>query len=487
MECYGRKPGQSVMVSFSLNELNDVGRNRSVYDVIGKDFSKIGMRVDLSDVSCPCQSKGCSGNMNDFSHCTIFSTSNWCQGADYIVKFCSRTYEFSIIKLGNKLKSTNQLVSRGGFFTLGFFGTDYRHLGIWYTSNDQSRKVWVANPNEPIMVTSSAHALSIHPNTGNLIITIEGKTVMNITDVKVGPSGPDIRECDRTKYDNFNKRNGDFISEMTRNQTDENSSLSISDFFPSVGIIVDVSGLKATPMMELASESFKDVHRLESIGGNGHNLLLFSFASIMTATCDFLVEKKLGQGGFRPVYMGILSDGQEIVVKRLSRASGQGLVEFKNELILIAKLEHTNLVWDLGCCIHREEKIGYMAPEYAMEGTFSTKFDIYSFGVLILEIVSGRRNRNKLDLEDPSVGSTSDMQQFLRTVHVALLCVQEDAMDRPTTSDMISMLLNDTIPLPTPNKPAFFLGRTESRSTSNDIQPSDCFVNNMTISVAEGR
>ncbi|GJT46302.1 G-type lectin S-receptor-like serine/threonine-protein kinase, partial [Tanacetum coccineum] len=103
---------------------------------------------------------------------------------------------------------------------------------------------------------------------------------------------------------------------------------------------------------------------------------------------------------------------------------------------------------------------GYMAPEYAMEGTFSTKSDIYSFGVLILEIVSGRRNSsfnhlgrtvnllgyawelwqqgNTLDLEDPSVGSTCDMQQFLRTVHVALLCVQEDAMDRPTTSDMIS-------------------------------------------------
>ncbi|GJZ27562.1 hypothetical protein Tco_0571815 [Tanacetum coccineum] len=71
-------------------------------------------------------------------------------------------------------------------------------------------------------------------------------------------------------------------------------------------------------------------------------------------------------------------------------------------------------------------------------------------------------------------------QQLLRTVHVALLCVQNRATDRPTTSDMISMLLNDTIP-------AFFLGRAESRSTSNDIQPSDCSVNNMTITVAKGR
>ncbi|PWA44659.1 S-receptor kinase-like protein 1 [Artemisia annua] len=138
---------------------------------------------------------------------------------------------------------------------------------------------------------------------------------------------------------------------------------------------------------------------------------------------------------------------------------------------------------------------GYMAPEYAIEGTFSIKYDIYSFGVLILEIVSGRRNSsfnhlgrtfnllgyawelwqqgNALDLEDPSVGSTSDIQQFLRTVHVTLLCVQEDAMDRPTTSDMISMLLNYNISLHTPNKPAFVLGRAESRSTLNEIQPEE--------------
>ncbi|XP_076956769.1 G-type lectin S-receptor-like serine/threonine-protein kinase At1g67520 [Bidens hawaiensis] len=77
----------------------------------------------------------------------------------------------------------------------------------------------------------------------------------------------------------------------------------------------------------------------------------------MAATSDFSVENKLGQDGFGPVYKGTLCGGQEIAVKRLSRASGQGLVEFKNELILIARLQHTNLVRVLGCCIHGEEKI----------------------------------------------------------------------------------------------------------------------------------
>lgn len=112
------------------------------------------------------------------------------------------------------------------------------------------------------------------------------------------------------------------------------------------------------------------------------DLPFFEFLTISNATNHFSQSNKLGQGGFGPVYkvlqfilnlgihlheinfnvskticQGILADGQEIAVKRLSKTSGQGLEEFKNEVMLIAKLQHRNLVKLLGCSIQQEEKL----------------------------------------------------------------------------------------------------------------------------------
>ncbi|MBA0748553.1 hypothetical protein Gogos_005363 [Gossypium gossypioides] len=96
------------------------------------------------------------------------------------------------------------------------------------------------------------------------------------------------------------------------------------------------------------------------IDGNQVNrpeLPIFNFSTVAAATNNFCEENKLGQGGFGAVYKGELPGGQEIAVKRLSRQSGQGLEEFKNEIILLAKLQHRNLVRLLGCCIQGEEKM----------------------------------------------------------------------------------------------------------------------------------
>ncbi|KAL8127208.1 hypothetical protein AgCh_014209 [Apium graveolens] len=86
-------------------------------------------------------------------------------------------------------------------------------------------------------------------------------------------------------------------------------------------------------------------------------LPLFEFRTIANSTSNFSHDKKIGEGGFGPVYKGLLEDGQQIAVKRLSENSRQGTKEFKNEVVLIAKLQHRNLVSLLGYCIEEEERI----------------------------------------------------------------------------------------------------------------------------------
>ncbi|KAK4348272.1 hypothetical protein RND71_034611 [Anisodus tanguticus] len=308
------------------------------------------------------------------------------------------------------------------------------------------------------------------------------------------------------------------------------------------------------------------------------DLPLFDFATILDATNNFSLSKKLGEGGFGPVYKGMLKDGQEIAVKRLSRYSAQGTDEFKNEVIFIAKLQHRNLVKLLGCCIQAEEKMliyeympnnsldwflfdtdrrslldwpkcfhiingiargllylhqdsrlriihrdlkpsnvlldidmnpkisdfgmarsfggnetgamttrvvgtyGYMSPEYAEEGKFSVKSDVFSFGVLVLEILSGTRNRGffhpdhhhnllghvwihfkegrVLEVITTHLRESCNLSEVERLVHVGLLCVQQCQEDRPSMSSVVLMLSSD-IPLPLPKEPGFFTSRSQ--------------------------
>ncbi|OWM83514.1 hypothetical protein CDL15_Pgr012995 [Punica granatum] len=85
--------------------------------------------------------------------------------------------------------------------------------------------------------------------------------------------------------------------------------------------------------------------------------LQFDFAAIQAATEDFSANNKLGEGGFGEVYKGVLPNGKHVAVKRLSRSSRQGAEEFKNEVMVVAKLQHRNLVQLLGFCLEGREKI----------------------------------------------------------------------------------------------------------------------------------
>ncbi|KAM1491996.1 hypothetical protein ACFXTH_024063 [Malus domestica] len=341
-------------------------------------------------------------------------------------------------------------------------------------------------------------------------------------------------------------------------------------------------------------------------GKNDPELPLFSLRSLAAATNNFSEANKLGEGGFGPVYKGILIANEEVAIKRLSKKSGQGHQEFMNELKLIAKLQHTNLVRLLGCCIEDEEMIliyeympnrsldkflfdssertkldwrtrfriiegvaqgvlyihkysrlkiihrdlkasnvlldetmkpkisdfgmakifgmdqteantnrvvgtyGYMSPEYALYGHFSEKLDVFSFGVLLLEIVSGKRNSAFHRFEDPLtlagwawrlwkegreievidelLRETCQLDEDLRCIHVGLLCVQEAPADRPSMSSVICMLHNnEATSLPPFKEPAFSIHKSAC-AVGSSPQSSARFSNNeLTVSLPEGR
>ncbi|XP_058760075.1 cysteine-rich receptor-like protein kinase 25 isoform X2 [Vicia villosa] len=85
--------------------------------------------------------------------------------------------------------------------------------------------------------------------------------------------------------------------------------------------------------------------------------LQFDWMVIQAATNNFSIDNYIGKGGFGEVYKGVLSDGREVAIKRLSESSKQGVEEFKNEVLLIAKLQHRNLVTFIGFCLEEHEKI----------------------------------------------------------------------------------------------------------------------------------
>ncbi|KAH9723390.1 putative leucine-rich repeat receptor-like serine/threonine-protein kinase [Citrus sinensis] len=105
---------------------------------------------------------------------------------------------------------------------------------------------------------------------------------------------------------------------------------------------------------------------------------------------------------------------------------------------------------------------GYMAPEYAMRGYLTDKADVYSFGIVALEIVSGRSNSsckpkedifylldwalilkaqgNLMELVDKRLGSNFDKEQVMVMINVALLCTDVSSTSRPSMSSVVSML-----------------------------------------------
>ncbi|CAL9778720.1 unnamed protein product [Musa acuminata subsp. burmannicoides] len=346
------------------------------------------------------------------------------------------------------------------------------------------------------------------------------------------------------------------------------------------------------------------------------NSLLFDFETLKVATNNFSDANKLGEGGFGPVYKGVLSGGREIAVKRLARSSQQGFAELRNEVAFVAKLQHRNLVRLIGFCseeekllvyeflpnrsldkilfdptkcgqlnwerrykiiegiargllylhedsrlriIHRDLKPGnilldqhmnpkisdfglskllvdqdrskesasrivgtngYIAPEYAFHRHFSDKSDVYSYGVLVLEIITGRRisefhgsghranlqsyawkywNKGKaLQIVDQNLCGRFQREEALRCIRTALLCVQENPSKRPTIASVVFMLSSSSMTTPSLSAPGFLnerSGTTDSNESTGNRSPeikneregSSTSINEVSITVLEPR
>ncbi|XP_058088871.1 cysteine-rich receptor-like protein kinase 2 [Magnolia sinica] len=324
---------------------------------------------------------------------------------------------------------------------------------------------------------------------------------------------------------------------------------------------------------------------LHSKGGRSYDIdmdsslmqrsMQFKYSTLEKATSFFSPSNKLGQGGFGEVYKGVLADGREITVKRLFINARSRSIEVYNEMNVVSRAQHKNLVRFLGCSlngpesllvyefvpnksldgmlfdpekkkeldwtkrlgiiegtaegleylhedceqkiVHRDIKssnvlldiryrpkiadfglarifsgngshcantavagtFGYMAPEYIAHGQLTEKVDVYSYGVLVLEIISGIQN-NKFKSQGPSLDSLvtatwkhfqsktlseiidksmglddTGVKEASRAAQVGLLCTQAVPTLRPSMTEVVRMLRQKELKIPAPTKPPF--------------------------------
>ncbi|XP_065030496.1 probable serine/threonine-protein kinase PBL21 [Musa acuminata AAA Group] len=242
----------------------------------------------------------------------------------------------------------------------------------------------------------------------------------------------------------------------------------------------------------------------------------FTFRDLAIATQNFKETNLIGEGGFGRVFKGRLDSGQVVAIKQLKHDGPQGSKEFLVEVLMLIMLRHPNLASLIGYSAEGDERLlvyeympegsledhlfgsdtdddfnpklsdfglaklgpigdrthvsttvmgtyGYCAPDYAMSGKLTLKSDVDSFGVLLLELITGRRafdpsraraernltiwfrpflnDRRKFSqLVDPSLEGRYPPRAFHQLVVIASMCLQEQAHVRPIVADVVFAL-----------------------------------------------
>ncbi|CAL5335822.1 unnamed protein product [Camellia sinensis] len=564
---------------------------------------------------------------------------------------------FSILTISNavdtitktqSITGRNTIVSSGGSFEMGFFSPGNSQntcLGIWYKKISVRTVVWVANREIPlvnfsgILTVLDPGILSLVNGTNSLIWSpnVTGSTQDPVAQLMESGNLVVKDANDNILWESFDypcdtplpgmKLGKNFVMGLERHLSSWKSSddpaqrmvqqasikgkkreivavtlalligllligMSVSLYLPKKEEEEFTAEQKRNLMNNL-EKGCTDKSQTEDL-----ELPLFDLAVIANSTSNFSINNKLGEGGFGRVYKGMLEGEQEIAVKRLSKNSSQGLDEFKNEVICIAKLQHRNLVKLLGCCIQGEEKMliyEYMPNKsldyfifdqtrstlldwpkrfhiingisrgllylhqdsrqriihrdlkasnilldidmnpkisefgmarsfrgneteantnkvYAVDGLFSVKLDVFSFGVLVLEIMSRKKNRGfyhpdhhlnllghvyptawrlykegrSLELIDEALWDSCYLTKVLRSIHEGLLCVQQSPQDRPSMSSVV-LMLGGKRTLPQAKQPNFFTKRNVLEAASSSSKEATGPVDKITITLLNAR
>ncbi|CAI0582091.1 unnamed protein product [Linum tenue] len=274
-------------------------------------------------------------------------------------------------------------------------------------------------------------------------------------------------------------------------------------------------------------------------------LVKFKYEEIKTATKNFAVQNLVGKGGFGNVYRGVFPDGSEIAVKRFKNCSASGDESFAHEVAVIASIRH-KLSWPirrkiaLGTArglaylhtgaqptiIHRDIKAsnilldddfeakvadfglaksnpegvshlstrvagtwGYLAPEYALYGQLTERSDVYSYGVVLLELLSGKkameesqnqprlladwawglaREGRALDVVEDGMPELGGADELERYVMVGILCSHTELHARPTMEQVVKMLEADMVVPEIPARPTFMVNPLDVGEKSMD-------------------